>query len=287
MRSLEILEPTTVAEAVQLIHELGDEAKVLGGGTAVTLMYTQGLIFPSYLVSLGRIQNLDYIRHEQGVGLRLGALTTHHTVERSALVRQKFPVVADVFHKVANIRIRNQATVAGVLAEADYASDPPSVLIALGAEVSIVGSNGERKLPVSELITGFYETTLAPDEIITELFIPEMPANTEATYSKFVTRSSEDRPCVGVAAVVQQNGRSCEKLDVVVGAATSKPQKFAEVEALAKGEPITETLAQEIGRRYAANIDPLSDMRGSSWYRKEVIGVLVRRAILEAAGVMA
>ena len=287
MRTLEILEPTAVDEAVRLIHELGDEAKILGGGTAVVLMYAQRLIAPQYLVSLGRIQGLNYIKHEPGVGLRLGALTTHHAVESSPLVRQKFPVVADVFHKVANIRIRNQATVAGVLAEADYASDPPSVLIALNAKVNIVGPNGQRTLPVSELITGFYETALAPDEIITELIVPDIPANSGSTYIKFVTRSSEDRPCVGVAAVVKNNGNHCADLDVVVGAATGKPQQLPELEALAKEERITESLAREIGQQYAAHIDPLADMRGSDWYRKEVIAVLVRRAILEAAGVSA
>ena len=134
MRELEILEPKTVAEAVRLLAELGDEAKVLGGGTALVLMYTQRLIAPRYLVSLGGIADLDYIHYQPGSGLRLGALTTHRAVERSALVRDKMPILAEVFHRVANIRIRNQATVGGVLAEADYASDPPAVLIGLGAQ---------------------------------------------------------------------------------------------------------------------------------------------------------
>ncbi|MFN8455750.1 MAG: xanthine dehydrogenase family protein subunit M [Anaerolineae bacterium] len=285
MRELEILEPKTVDEAVRLLAELGDEAKVLGGGTALILMYTQRLIDPRYLVSLGRIQGLNYIRYEPGVGLRLGALTPHRAVERSSLVRKQFPVVAEVFHQVANVRIRNQATVGGVLAEADYASDPPSVLIALGARVNIVGPGGQRSLPVSELIKGFFETDLAPDEIITEVIVPDLPANSGATYLKFVTRSSEDRPCVGVAALVQRSRDTiCDNLQVVIGAVAPIPQKLPEAETLAKGEKLTESLAREIGRRYAQAIDPLSDMRGSSWYRKQVIEVLVRRAIEQAAG---
>lgn len=286
MRELEILEPTSVDEAIQLLTKLGDEAKILGGGTAVVLMYAQRLIAPRYMVSLGRIQDLDYIRYEPGTGLRFGALTTHHTVERSPIVREKCPVLAEVFHRVANIRIRNQATVGGVLAEADYASDPPAVLIGLGAQVNIIGHKGQRTLSVSDLIQGFYETALAPDEIITEVIVPEMPDNTGATYIKYVTRSSEDRPCVGVAAIVQRRQDSiCDKLQVVVGAATAAPQKLPEVEALARNQKITSSLAGEIGRGYAKAIEPLSDMRGSSWYRKQVIEVLVRRAIEQAAGV--
>ena len=142
MRKLEILEPNSVDEALQMLVELGDDAKILAGGTAVVLMYSQRLIAPTHLISLGQIEDLDYIRHEPGIGLRIGALTTHRTVECSSLVRDKYPIVADTFHQVANVRVRNQATVGGVLAEADYASDPPSVLIALGALVKVAGIDG-------------------------------------------------------------------------------------------------------------------------------------------------
>lgn len=285
MRHLEILEPDSVATAIQYLSDYGDEIKVIGGGTAVVLMYAQRLIAPRYLVSLGRIKGLNYIHYEPGVGLRLGAMTTHHAVEQSHLVREKFPILADVFHKVANVRVRNQATVGGLLAEADYASDPPAVLIGLNAQARIKGPDGERLLPVAQLITGFYETALAADEIITEVIVPDMSPGTKADYIKFVTRSSEDRPCVGVAAIVASgDGETCDDLNVVVGAVAGVPQKLAGVEELARGQRLSEELAREIGRRYAAGIEPLSDMRGSSWYRKQVIEVLVRRAILNAVG---
>lgn len=285
MHELEILEPGTVYEAVHLMAELGDEAKVLGGGTALVLMYTQRLIAPRYMVSLGSIPDLDYIRYEPGTGLRIGAMTSHRAVERSPVVREKFPVLADVFHKVANVRIRNQATVGGVLAEADYASDPPSVLVALNARVNVVGSNGQRTLPVDGFIQGFYYTALEPDEIITEVIIPDMPDNTDATYLKYVTRSSEDRPCAGVAAIVQHRNGVCDDLRVVVGAVAPVPQELREAERLAQGQKLTDSVVREVARHYAQGIEPLSDMRGSSWYRKQVIEVLVRRAIEQAVGV--
>lgn len=285
MHELEILEPGTVDEATHLMAELGDEAKVLGGGTALVLMYTQRLIAPRYMVSLGSIPDLDYIRHEPGTGLRIGAMTPHRAVERSPLVREKFPVLADVFHKVANVRIRNQATVGGVLAEADYASDPPSVLVALNARVNVVGSNGQRTLPVDGFIQGFYYTALEPDEIITEVIVPDMPDNTDATYLKYVTRSSEDRPCAGVAAIVQHRNGVCDDLRIVVGAVAPVPQELREAERLAQGQKLTDSVVREVARHYAEGIEPLSDMRGSSWYRKQVIEVLVRRAIEQAVGV--
>lgn len=285
MRELEILRPETVDEAAHLLREHGWEAKLIAGGTALVLMYTQGLIRPRYLVSLERVSGLNGIRYEPGTGLRLGALTPHRAVEHSPLVQDRLPVLADVFHKVANVRIRNQATVGGVLAEADYASDPPAVLIGLGAYVNIVGPDGERTLPVADLIQGFYETALAEDEIITEVIVPESSNHTHAAYLKYVSRSSEDRPCVGVAAFLDNGANgTCKELRVVIGAAAGRPQQFPEIEKLAEGRQLSESLLQEIGRNYADAIDPMSDMRGSAWYRKQVIAALIPRAIRMAQG---
>ncbi|MFQ5872176.1 MAG: FAD binding domain-containing protein [Dehalococcoidia bacterium] len=281
MRELEIHQPTTIDEAVRLMATLGDEAKVLAGGTALVLMYTQGILMPRYMVSLSNIPNMAYIRYELGTGLRLGAMTSHRAVECSAVVREKFPVLADVFHQVANARIRNQATVGGLLAEANYATDPPPVLIGLNAQVKVVGSHGERTLPMDGFIRGFLETSLAPDEIITEVVVPDMPANTHGAYLKCVTNS--EWPCVGVAAVVQSRDGVCQHLRLVVSAVASTPQELREVEALARGQKLSDDLVREVARRYAEGIEPLSDHRGSSWYRKQIIEVLVRRAIQQAA----
>lgn len=285
MRELEILRPETVEEAARLLREHGWEAKLIAGGTALVLMYTQGLIRPRYLVSLENVGGLNGIHYEPGTGLRLGALTPHRAVENSPLVRERYPILADVFHKVANVRIRNQATVGGVLAEADYASDPPAVLIGLGAYVKVTGSNGQRSLSVADLIQGFYETALAEDEIITEVIVPEPSNDTRAAYLKYVSRSSEDRPCVGVAAFIDNGANDvCDGLRVVIGAAASKPQQFPEFEKLAEGRQLSDSLLKEIGRNYADAIDPMSDMRGSAWYRKQVIAALIPRAIRMAQG---
>ncbi|HBY94985.1 MAG TPA: 4-hydroxybenzoyl-CoA reductase [Chloroflexi bacterium] len=283
MHQLEILQPRSLADASRMLTDYQDEAKVVGAGTAIVLMLTQRLIAPRYLVSLGHLPNLRGLEYEPGVGLRIGALVTHYEMESSPVVRQAVPALAETFHQVANIRIRHQATVGGVLCEADYASDPPSMLVALRACVRAVSVRGERWIELTDFFQDFFLTALEPDEIVTEIFVPEMAPDSSATYIKFNSRSSEDRPCVGIAAVVERENGACQAVRVVIGAASATPQEVIQAEMLASGRPMTEDLAREIGRAYAQAIDPISDMRGTDWYRRQVIEALVRRALLHAA----
>jgi carbon-monoxide dehydrogenase medium subunit len=246
-------------------------------------MLGQGLLSLDYLVDLRHIPRLDEIEHEPGIGLRLGTLVSHRTVERSPIVRAHLPFLAEVFHNVANVRVRNQATVGGVLAEADYASDPPAALIALNAAVRITGPDGERDLPVAELLRGWYETSLATGELILHVRVPEPEAGTRLAYRRFVSRSTQDRPCVSIAIAVRLSGSRCHELRVVVGAVAATPQRFPDVEELAHGEKISDALARQIAHEYAGRIEPLSDARGSAWYRRRAVEVLLRRTLLEVA----
>ncbi len=171
---------------------------MLAGGTFVGILMNQGLLEPGTLLSLGRVGGLDRIEVVDGE-LRLGAMATHRAVERSDAVREGWPVLARAFSLVASPRVRNQATVGGVLADADYASDPPAVLTALGARALLRSARGERLVGMDELIRGHYETCIADDELLVEVRVPPCPER--AVYRKFRSRSSEDRPCVAVAAV--------------------------------------------------------------------------------------
>lgn len=271
-------------DAIGALQAYGDDATVVAGSTAVTIMLQQGLIEPAAIVSIGRIPGLQGIERD-GDQLVFGALTTHREVELSPMVRQALPVLAHTFGVVANVRVRNAATVGGVVAEADYASDPPALLRALDAEVDITGPDGDRTVPISDFLLGFYETALEPAEIVTRVRIPLLPDGTGAVYEKFTTRSSEDRPCIGVAAIarLEADGATCADLRVAVGAAAEVPQRFPDTEVTARGRVIDEALAASVAEEYANQIDPLSDMRGSDWYRREMIHVWVRRAILQAA----
>ncbi|MFQ5961830.1 MAG: FAD binding domain-containing protein [Candidatus Methylomirabilales bacterium] len=283
MPDVKILNPTSVKEAVSSLAEHGDEAKIIAGGTALVIMLRNRLVAPSVLVNLGRVENLRYVRHEPGTGLRIGALTTIREAEVSRLVREKNPTLAQTFGEVANVRVRNAATVGGNLSEADYASDPPSVLVAMRARVKASSPRGEREIPLTDLFRGFYETSLAQDEVLTELIVPDLPPTVRSAFIKFVTRSSEDRPCVAMAAVMDMNGiGTCKDLGVVAGAVAATPQELESVEAMARGQRLTDKLIDDIAEAYSSGVEPLSDIRGSEWYRKQVIRVLVRRVIRKA-----
>ncbi len=282
-RSPEFVVAESVEQAVGALERYGDEATLIAGATAVTIMLQQGLIDPAAIVSIGRIEGLRGVEQVDG-WLRIGALTTHREVELDPTVRGSLPVLATTFGVVANVRVRNAATVGGVVAEADYASDPPALLSALDAEIDVVGPDGERSVAIGDFLLGFYETALEPGEIVTHVRVPLLPPGSGAVYEKFTTRSSEDRPCIGVAAVarLEADGETCADLRVAVGAAAETPQRFVEVERNARGAPIDEESARAIADSYAERIEPLSDMRGSDWYRREMIRVWVRRAILGA-----
>jgi aerobic carbon-monoxide dehydrogenase medium subunit len=283
MPNIKLLQPAKLDEAVALLAAENEEAKIIAGGTALVIMLRNRLIAPATLISLGRLHELRTIRHEPGTGLKIGALATVREAELSPVVREKNPMLAQALEKVGNVRVRNAATVGGNLSEADYASDPPCVLVALRARVKARSARGEREIPLTSLFKNFYETALASDEILTELIVPDMAPRSRAAYLKFISRSSEDRPCVGMAAVLESEpDGTCKDLRLVVGAVAETPQEIAAAEALARGKRLNDALVAEIADAYAASIEPLSDLRGSDWYRKQIISVLARRALKQA-----
>jgi aerobic carbon-monoxide dehydrogenase medium subunit len=281
--SVAFVQPRSIEQALGALEHYGEDGRLVAGATALSIMLRQRLIHPTALISIAGLPGLDRIEVGDGY-VRIGALTTHRAVELSRMVQTAIPVLAHVFGVVANVRVRNAATVGGVLAEADYASDPPAVFLALDAEVEVLGPQGARTITAADFCVGFYETALEPNEIITGVRVPIPPARTHAVYDKFVTRSMEDRPCVGTVAAVRMSadGKTCDDLRVAVGAAAEVPQRFPEVEATARGTDLGEEVARAVADGYAQRIDTLADMRGSAWYRTEMIRVWVRRAIERA-----
>jgi len=283
MPNIELLQPASLDEAVAYLATHAGETKILSGGTALVIMLKNRLISPLSLLSVGHLNELRGIRHEPGLGLRIGALATIREVEMSALVREKNPTLAQTFGKVGNVRVRNAATVGGNLSEADYASDPPCLLVAMRARVKANSVGGEREIPVTQLFKGFYETALGADEILSELIVPDPAPGSRSSYLKYISRSSEDRPCVGMAVVIEnESDGSCKDLRLVAGAVSEIPQEIESAETMARGKRLTDSLIEEIAGAYAAGIEPLSDLRGSSWYRKQIIHVMARRAIKQA-----
>ena len=279
--SIEFLEPGSFHEASAQLFEYGDDARVIAGGVSVALMLRQRLIAPSVLVSLGRISEAASVRPD-AQGLHIGALARLGDLERSEIVRGFCPALAHAFHVVGNVRVRNQATLGGNLCAADYAADPPAMLAALGARLRVLGPAGERLIPLEEFFLGFYTTALQPGEVLTEVFIPALPPTSRASYQKYTSLSAEGRPCVAVAAVadLDTDGR-CKQLAVAVGAAVETPQRVSGAEALARGQTLTDELIAAVADEIGRSIDPLTDSRGSAWYRREMTRVFVRRALQE------
>ncbi|WP_214367787.1 FAD binding domain-containing protein [Pseudonocardia sp. H11422] len=281
--------PRTVAEAADVLDAYDGAAKLVAGGTALTLMVAQRLVSPQALVSLRDVPGLGEVRIDSGGDsedagvLRIGALVTHAAAARHPLVRRHAPLLADSLAVVGNAQVRSAATVGGVLAEADYASDPPATLRALDARVTAHGPAGERTIGVGELLLGFYQTSLASAEIVTEVRVPVLPAGTGSAYLKYTSRSHEDRPCVGVAAIVRcADDGTCADLRIAVGAACDAPLRLGAVEQQARGRQLDDATLTELADTYADRIDPVSDVRGSAWYRREMVRVWVRRAVERA-----
>jgi carbon-monoxide dehydrogenase medium subunit len=259
--------PGTVAEAVRLKAEW-PEATLVAGGTFVGILARQGLLAGEDWISLQNVAELREL--SSGAELALGAMVTHRRVEQDPDVAAGWPGVRQVFAAVASPRVRNAATVGGMLGDADYASDPPAMLIALDAWVEALSVRGLRRIPVAELIVGHYQTSLEEDELITRVLVPG--GRHLVVYRKLRARSREDRPCVAVAASLHQG-----RVSVVVGAVAERPQRFPDL--CATWDPGDGASAREIAAGYADRIDPIGDSRGSAAYRTRMIAVEVRRAL--------
>jgi len=191
MTPFEYREPDTQEEALALLHEHGEDAKLIAGGTALVIMLKQRLLMPASLVSLRRLRSLGDIAPVNGE-LRLGALLTHRAVETSPLIRTRVPLLGETYRQVATIRIRNMATVGGALAHADPNQDPLATLLALDARVRLASAGGTREVPLDGFFTGYYETVVRPDELLTDVLVPVPAPHTGGVYLKFLPRTADD-----------------------------------------------------------------------------------------------
>ena len=175
MRNFDYLEPTTVSEACTLLKQHAGEAKVFAGGSHLTILMKQGLYNPKALVNIKKIPELKGIKYDEKEGLSIAALVTHREIETSDLVLEKFPVLCDAEREVANIRVRNMGTVGGNLASGEPLTDLSQIFIALDGTAKITGPDGHRTISIEELFVDFYTTSLAEDEILTQVLIPPLP----------------------------------------------------------------------------------------------------------------
>jgi aerobic carbon-monoxide dehydrogenase medium subunit len=275
--------PKSLKEVHATLSEFGGDAKLIAGGTALVIMMKQRLVRPTCLVSLGSVRGLNGIELKDG-GLKIGGLATHRAVESSALVRRRLPMLAETYHHVATLRIRNVATVGGGLAHADPNQDPPPSLIALGATLKATSPNGSRIIPLDEFFKGYYETVLNPDEIITEVFVPKVAPNTGAAYIKFLPRTADDYATVSAAAVLtlDKTKKTIADVRIALGSVGETPIRATEAEAILRGQPLKSDGFAAAGEKAKEAVDPVSDFRGSAAYKKDMAVVFVRRALEKA-----
>jgi aerobic carbon-monoxide dehydrogenase medium subunit len=278
MRPFLLDEASDLEDALQLLSADAD-AHLIAGGTSVMLLMHLGLMEPSHLISLRRVDELRGISATADGGLEIKAMTTHRQLETAPEVQRFCPALTETFRDVATVRIRNQGTIGGNLAHADPAQDPPPMLIALGAEVVLKSASCERRVRLEELATGYLSTVIQPDEILTEIHVPPLAAGTHATYIKFLPRTHDDYATVSVAATLRMNGDRCENVRLALGSVAPTPLRLHEVEDAVRGQPLTDAAIAAAASMVPGLVDPPDDARGSAAYKRRMAGVWTERAL--------
>jgi carbon-monoxide dehydrogenase medium subunit len=274
-------QPDTIPEACEILARYGSKAKVLAGGTDVLPKMKQELLSPEALVSLRGISGMSDIEYFPGRGVVIGARATPNDIVNSTVLNENFMSVSEAAHTMANNQIRNMGSIGGNIVNAVPSADLPPILIALGATVVLVGSEGSRTMALEDFITGPGRTLIAVDEILEAVVIPDQ-STTGSAYLKFGLRASGALAVVGVAAAVTMDAGIVEDLRIVLGAVAAIPLRAKKAEAKLRGKKVTEKLISEAAQSAALECKPISDIRASEEYRREMVRVFTRRALLKA-----
>jgi carbon-monoxide dehydrogenase medium subunit len=281
MIKFDYLEPTSLSEALTLLERHGDDARAIAGGTSLVIMMRQRLLMPKVVISLARLPNFDAITFDEREGLRIGAGARHRDIELSPAVQKHYPLLHETFRKVAQPRIRNMGTVGGNLAGGDPLTDPGASLIALDAEVTLTSHRGQRTIRLEDFFVDYYQTSLEPGELLTEIHVPP-PQRPGWAHIKFTPRSIEDFATVGVAITLQAKNGTCEDVRLGLNSVASIIVRAKRAEEILRGKSVDDAALQKMGEVAATECDPTDDNRGSAEYKREMVKVLVRRAAQEA-----
>jgi aerobic carbon-monoxide dehydrogenase medium subunit len=281
---LEMYQPTSLQEASRLLKENGPGGRFLAGGTDLVIAMKEKGLLPKYIVDLKRVPGLAGIRENSDGSMTIGALTTMYAIETSLVITKKYPFLAQSAAEVGSIQIRNRATIGGNMANATPSADVAPALIALNATAKIASTGGERTVSMEEFFRGPGQNVMNADEILTEITIPKTSPQWVGEYIKFSPRDMMDLAYIGVAVAYNlDNGKKCEGVRIVLGAVAPTPIRAKNSEALLEGKVLTEELAAKVGDEAARESKPISDVRSSADYRRAMVGVMTKRAILNAA----
>ncbi len=277
------LRPGSIKEALSLLSQYKDACKIVCGGQSMLILMRQGLVAPEVLIDIKHLKELDFIQFDPKGGLRIGATTTHRAIEKSPIIKERYPVLVDMETHLATIQTRNWGTIGGNLCHADPAGDPAPVFIALNATVKMADAEGERSMPVEEFSLDFFETALGEGGLLLEIQVPVPPPRTATAYEKFaVIESDHGIASVAASVTLDKNGRLCKKARVVLGAAASTPKRARKAEELLAGAALTDDLLEQVGHAAFEEAEPISDIHASEEYRREIVKVLTKRMVKRA-----
>lgn len=272
--------PKTLSEALALLQQHGADAKILAGGQSLIPLMKLRMAAPKHVIDINGIGELAYIREADGV-LAIGALTREADLDASALIRDRYPLLADTAAVIGDPLVRNMATVGGNLAHADPANDHPATMLAIGASVVAAGPNGTRTIPIADFFTGLFTTSLDAGEILTEIRIPTPQAGSGGAYLK-VERKVGDFAAAAVAVQVTVAGGSFTDAGIGLTNVGPLPIKAVRAEAALRGKPADDATIEEAARIAAEECDPADDLRGSAEYKRSLVRVLTARALRQA-----
>jgi len=275
------LEAKTIEEACSLLAKYKGKARVIAGGTDLLVSMKRREISPQYIINIKTIPNLDGINYSQKEGVVIGALATLAEIESSPLIQERFPILSSAAHQTGSPHIRNVGTIGGNLCNAAPSADMAPPLIGLGAKAKIKGLKGERVVTVEQFFLGPGESTLQVGEILTQILVPNPPPYTRGVYLKLPARTAIDIAVVGVAVVVTLDSQGINIVDakVVLGAVAPTPIRARQAEDIIKGRMLNDELIAKAAQAAADEAKPISDVRGSASYRKEIVKVLTHRAL--------
>jgi carbon-monoxide dehydrogenase medium subunit len=283
MKDFEYFAPKTPDEALSLLSQYKGEAKIIAGGQSMLVVMRQGLLAPEYVVDIKGVSALDYMTYDEREGLRIGALTTHRTIETSPFIQKHLRVLSEMERNLATIQTRNWGTIGGNLCHGDPAGDPAPILIALDAKLKLKSLSGERIVAMEGFSKDMLEVDLEPDEMLIEIQVPTPRPHTGVAHEKLMVMQG-DAGIVGAAVSIalRPGDDVCEDARIVLSNAASIPLRAKEAERCLVGKVINEDLLTEAGEVASKEADPPSDVHASAEYRREMVEVFVKRAAKRA-----
>jgi carbon-monoxide dehydrogenase medium subunit len=280
--AFEYLRPATIPEAIALLQQYGEDAKILSGGQSLIPMMKLRIARPAYLVDINRILGLSYVREEGGF-LKIGGLTREAELEASPLIRSKYPILVDTTRVIADPQVRNLATVGGNLAHGDPANDHPATMLALGAQVVATGAHGERVIPIEEFFVSLFSTALEQGEILTEIRIPLPPPRSGGAYFKLERKVGDFATAAVAAEITLDNTGTVERAGIGLTNVGPTPIKAKKAEDFLRGKKPDPPNIEQASRLAADQAQPSSDLRGPAEYKKGLVKELAKRSLSRAA----